>query len=78
MPVSFDTIILAGGIGSRLQGVVSDRPKCLAEINGRPFLAYLLDQLGRRDEADRARSRALDLTTNQVERAFLASGGREL
>jgi RNA polymerase sigma factor (sigma-70 family) len=40
--------------------------------------AYLLDQLGRRDEADRARSRALDLTTNQVERAFLASGGREL
>jgi RNA polymerase sigma-70 factor (ECF subfamily) len=40
--------------------------------------AYLLDQLGRRDEADRARSRALGLTTNQVERAFLASGGREL
>jgi RNA polymerase sigma factor (sigma-70 family) len=40
--------------------------------------AYLLDQLGRSDEADRARSRALELTTNQVERAFLASGGREL
>jgi RNA polymerase sigma-70 factor (ECF subfamily) len=40
--------------------------------------AYLLDQLGRRVEADRARSRALELTTNQVERAFLASGGREL
>ncbi len=40
--------------------------------------AYLLDQLGRRDEADRARSRALELTTNQVERAFLASGGRQL
>jgi len=44
---SFDTIILAGGIGSRLSGVVSDRPKCLAEINERPFLAYLLDQLER-------------------------------
>jgi D-glycero-alpha-D-manno-heptose 1-phosphate guanylyltransferase len=44
---SFDTIILAGGLGSRLQGVVSDRPKCLAEINGRPFLAYLLEQLER-------------------------------
>jgi RNA polymerase sigma-70 factor (ECF subfamily) len=40
--------------------------------------AYLLDQLGRRDEADHARSRAFELTTNQVERAFLASGGREL
>jgi RNA polymerase sigma factor (sigma-70 family) len=39
--------------------------------------AYLLDLLGRRDEADRARARALALTTNQVERAFLASGGRE-
>jgi D-glycero-alpha-D-manno-heptose 1-phosphate guanylyltransferase len=42
---SFDTIILAGGIGSRLRSVVHDRPKCLAVINGRPFLSYLLDQL---------------------------------
>jgi RNA polymerase sigma-70 factor (ECF subfamily) len=40
--------------------------------------AYLLDQLNRPDEADLARARALALTTNQVERAFLASGGREL
>lgn len=38
-------VILAGGVGSRLQSVVSDRPKGLAEIHGRPFLAYLLDQL---------------------------------
>ena len=37
--------ILAGGLGSRLKSVVADRPKALAEINGRPFLAYLLDQL---------------------------------
>jgi D-glycero-alpha-D-manno-heptose 1-phosphate guanylyltransferase len=42
---SFDTIILAGGVGSRLRSVVSDRPKCLATIHGRPFLSYLLDQL---------------------------------
>ena len=40
--------------------------------------SYLLDQLGRKSEADLARSRAISLTTNQVERAFLASGGREL
>lgn len=37
--------ILAGGLGTRLQKVVSDRPKVLAEVNGRPFLAYLLDRL---------------------------------
>jgi RNA polymerase sigma factor (sigma-70 family) len=40
--------------------------------------AYLLDQLGRPAEANLARSRAMALTANQVERAFLASGGREL
>jgi len=38
-------VILAGGIGSRLQSVVSDRPKPLAAIRGRPFLQYLFDQL---------------------------------
>lgn len=38
-------VILAGGVGSRLKSVVSDRPKGLAEVNGRPFLAFLLDQL---------------------------------
>lgn len=37
--------ILAGGSGTRLRPVVPDRPKVLAEINGRPFLVYLLDQL---------------------------------
>jgi len=38
-------VILAGGVGSRLRAAVSDRPKGLAEVNGRPFLAFLLDQL---------------------------------
>ncbi len=37
--------ILAGGLGTRLRSVVADRPKVLAEIHERPFLAYLLDQL---------------------------------
>jgi len=38
-------ILLAGGRGTRLSGVVSDRPKVLADVGGRPFLSYLLDQL---------------------------------
>ena len=37
--------ILAGGLGTRLRAAVPDRPKVLAAVNGRPFLAYLLDQL---------------------------------
>jgi NDP-sugar pyrophosphorylase family protein len=37
--------ILAGGLGTRLRSVVADRPKVLAPVAGRPFLAYLLDQL---------------------------------
>lgn len=40
-----EAIILAGGFGTRLQPVVSDIPKSMAEINGRPFLEYLLDYL---------------------------------
>jgi len=40
-----DALILCGGQGSRLQEVVSDRPKPMADINGRPFLSFLLDQL---------------------------------
>ena len=39
--------VLAGGLGTRLRPVMSDRPKALAEIHGRPFLAYLLDQLSK-------------------------------
>jgi NDP-sugar pyrophosphorylase family protein len=37
--------ILAGGLGTRLRSVVADRPKVLAEVKGRPFVEYLLDQL---------------------------------
>jgi len=40
-----EAVILVGGKGTRLQGVVTDRPKVLAAVNGRPFLAYLLDQI---------------------------------
>jgi NDP-sugar pyrophosphorylase family protein len=38
-------LILAGGLGTRLRSVVADRPKVLVPVHGRPFLAFLLDQL---------------------------------
>ena len=37
-----EAIILAGGLGTRLRSVVSDKPKCLAPISGKPFLYYLI------------------------------------
>jgi len=40
-----EAIVLAGGLGTRLRGVVADLPKAMAPVNGRPFLAYLLDPL---------------------------------
>jgi len=45
-------VILAGGLGARLRPVVSDKPKVLAEVCGRPFLSYLLDQLCGADVRD--------------------------
>jgi NDP-sugar pyrophosphorylase family protein len=42
---SIDTVILAGGFGTRLRPVFSDRPKVLAPINGRPFLKCYLEWL---------------------------------
>jgi NDP-sugar pyrophosphorylase family protein len=38
-------VILCGGRGTRLQSVVGDRPKALAEVAGRPFLDWMLESL---------------------------------
>ena len=38
-------ILLCGGMGTRLRSVVSDRPKPMADICGKPFLHYLLEML---------------------------------
>ncbi len=40
-----EVIILAGGFGTRLKSVINDKPKCLAEVNERPFISYLVDSL---------------------------------
>lgn len=40
-----ECIILAGGLGSRLQAKVSDVPKCMAPVGGQPFLYYIFKYL---------------------------------
>ena len=40
-----DCIVLTGGKGTRLRSVVSDLPKPMAPINGRPFLEIQLEYL---------------------------------
>lgn len=38
-------LVLAGGFGTRLKSVVSDVPKPLAPVNGKPFIHYLMSHL---------------------------------
>ncbi|MFO0879529.1 MAG: sugar phosphate nucleotidyltransferase [Gemmataceae bacterium] len=63
--------ILAGGLGTRLRSACPDHPKVLAPVAGRPFLAYLLDQVALAGATD-----VLLLTGHQgdlVQRLFGAS-----
>jgi D-glycero-alpha-D-manno-heptose 1-phosphate guanylyltransferase len=39
------TLILAGGMGTRLRRLVRDRPKPMAPVKGKPFLEYQIGQL---------------------------------
>lgn len=40
-----EAIIVAGGFGTRMRGVLKDIPKPMADINGKPFLDYLIKSL---------------------------------
>ena len=40
-----EVCILSGGLGSRLQEILSGQPKILANIAGRPVITYIFDQL---------------------------------
>lgn len=40
-----DTILLAGGLGTRLRAAVPDLPKCMAPVAGVPFLDYIIRYL---------------------------------
>jgi len=45
-------VILLGGQGTRMRALLGDLPKALAEIRGKPLLAYLLDLLGQQEIRD--------------------------
>ncbi len=40
-----ECIVLAGGLGTRLQGVIGATPKCMATVAGQPFLFHLFQYL---------------------------------
>ncbi len=42
-----DIVVLAGGLGTRLKGVLDDRPKVMAPLDDRPYLDFLISWLRR-------------------------------
>lgn len=46
------TLILAGGMGTRLKGIINDIPKPMAPVGKKPFLEYLILQLKRHKLTD--------------------------
>lgn len=39
-------VVLAGGLGSRLRGVLGTTPKLMALVDGRPFIDWVIEYLG--------------------------------
>mgnify|MGYP006276345009 CR=1 FL=1 len=67
-------LILAGGLGTRLRSVVSDRPKILADVAGRPFITHILDLL--EDAGFRAATLLTGYKGEMVEKQLGLSYGR--
>jgi D-glycero-alpha-D-manno-heptose 1-phosphate guanylyltransferase len=40
-----ECIILAGGLGTRLRSIVTDLPKCMAFVAGKPFISFVVNFL---------------------------------
>jgi D-glycero-alpha-D-manno-heptose 1-phosphate guanylyltransferase len=70
-----DALILAGGLGTRLAPVVRDRAKSVADVSGRPFLAFVLEHLARQRLVRRA-ILCVGHRADSVEAAFGARFGR--
>ena len=66
-------VILAGGLGTRLHDVISDRPKSLAPVAGRPFLEIQIALL--RDQGARRFVLCVGHRAEQI-RDFLGDGSR--
>src|SRR5687768_7460903 len=66
-------VVLCGGLGTRLRPITDTLPKPMAPIHGRPFLAYLLEQL-----RDQGLSRVVLLTGYRGEmiRDYFRDGSR--
>lgn len=43
--MTHEVIVLAGGLGTRLRGVIGEIPKCMAPVGGQPFLHWLFRYL---------------------------------
>lgn len=41
-------VIMAAGVGSRIQGVLHNKPKCLIEVNGQSLISRIVDMLQRK------------------------------
>lgn len=72
---NIDVAVLAGGLGTRIRGVLGDTPKVLAPIAGRAFLGHLLDYL-----AQFGTQRVVLCLGHLADRvtAWLAQGGHSL
>jgi len=60
--------VLAGGFGTRIRSVAGDTPKVLLPVEGKPFLAHLLDRL-----AAEGVGRAVLLTGHRAEEVWTAA-----
>lgn len=60
--------VLCGGLGTRLRSVLSDRPKSMAPVAGRPFLQLLLARL--RDQGIGAVTLGTGYLAEQIEQHF--------